>query len=299
MSDVPARLRALGRVRAVVLGVVGVALVAGAWDLYKAFGPTDGVLVGERTLILPRASDLAMPHTWEMVQRLFEPVTGLVGAADAWRAVLDACLFTVGIAARGWIIGVVVGLLLALLMSRFRVAESALLPWIVLSQTVPLIAIAPLVRRWGSDLEILGRPWTSDYSVAVIAAYLAFFPVAVGALRGLKSPDRTHLDLMHAYGVGWWRSLVTLRLPSSVPFLLPALRLAAASAVIGTVVAEVSIGLKGGIGRMVIDFAQSASSDPAKAWAPIFGAIAVGLVAAGAVGLLGLLLRPFRFEQAA
>ena len=293
----PAYLALLVRVRSVVLGLLGIALVAGAWDLYKAFGPTDGLRVGEQTLVLPRASDLAMPHTWEMVQRLFEPVTGLVGAPDAWEAVLDACVFTLGIAARGWLIGVVVGLALALLMSRFRIAESALLPWIVLSQTVPLIAIAPLVRRWGSGIEIVGQPWTSEYSVAVIAAYLAFFPVAVGALRGLKSPDRTHLDLMRSYGVGWWRGLLTLRLPSSVPYLLPALRLAAASAVIGTVVAEVSIGLRGGIGRMVIDYAQSASSDPAKAWAPIFGAVAVGLVAAGAVGLLGLALRPFRFEQ--
>ena len=79
-----------------------------------------------------------------------------------------------------------------------------------------------------------------------------------------------------------------------MPFLLPALRLGAASAVIGAVVAEVSIGLRGGIGRMVVEYAQSASGDPAKAWAPIFGAVAVGLVAAGAVGLIGLALRPFR-----
>ena len=91
--------------------------------------------------------------------------------------------------------------------------------------------------------------WESWYSVAVIAAYLAFFPVAVGMLRGLKSPDATHLDLMRTYGVGWGRTLISLRLPASVPFLLPALRLAAAAAVIGTVVAEVSIGLRGGIGR--------------------------------------------------
>ena len=288
---------ALTRVRAIVLGLLGVALLAGTWDLYKAFGPADGVRVGEQTLILPRANDLAMPHTWEMVRRLGDPVSSLVGADSTLRAVLDASAFTLAIAARGWVIGVVVGLLLALLMSRFRIAESALLPWVVLSQTVPLIAIAPLVRRWGSQLEIGGFQWENDHSVAVIAAYLAFFPVAVGALRGLKSPDRTHLDLMQAYGVGWWRSLLTLRLPSSVPYLLPALRLAAASAVIGTVVAEVSIGLRGGVGRMVIEYAQSASSDPAKPWAPIFGAVAVGLVAAAVVGLLGLLLRPYRTAE--
>ncbi len=285
------------RSRAVVLGVLGIAAVVATWDVYKAFGPEQGVLVGD-TRVLPRTTELAMPHSWEMVQRFGEPVTGLAGAPDAFDAVLDASLFSLGLAARGWAIGVVVGLILALLMSRLRILESALLPWVILSQTVPLIAIAPLVRRWGSEIEIGGYVWSSEDSVAVIAAYLAFFPVAVGALRGLKSPDRTHLDLMRAYGVGWWRGLLTLRLPASVPYLLPALRLAAASAVIGAVVAEVSIGLKGGLGRMVIDYAVAASGDPAKPWAPIFGAVAIGLVAAGAIGLLGLALRPFRLTGA-
>ncbi|MFW6868935.1 ABC transporter permease [Nocardioides sp. CPCC 206347] len=286
------------RSRAVVLGILGVAAVVATWDLYKALGPEQGVLLGD-TRILPRTTDLAMPHSWEMVQRFTEPVTSLAGAPDAFSAVYDASMFSLGLAARGWLIGVVVGLLLALVMSRFRIVESALLPWVVLSQTVPLIAIAPLVRRWGSEIEIGSHVWTSQDSVAVIAAYLAFFPVAVGALRGLKSPEATHLDLMRAFGIGWWRTLLTLRIPASVPYLLPALRLGAASAVIGAVVAEVSIGLKGGLGRMVIDYAVAASGDPAKPWAPIFGAVAIGLLAAGAVGLLGLALRPFRLTGVA
>jgi NitT/TauT family transport system permease protein len=286
------------RLRGALLGIAGVLALAAAWDLYKALGPEDGVLVGD-TLVLPRTTDLAMPHTWEMVQRLFEPTTSMVGAPTVFEAVAEASLFTLKIAAAGWVIGVVVGLLLALLMSRFKVAEQGLLPWVVLSQTVPLIAIAPLVRRWGAQVEFGSFSWENEYSVALIAAYLAFFSVTVGALRGLKSPARTHLELMHAYGVGWWRSLVTLRLPASVPYLLPALRLGAASAVIGTVVAEVSIGLRGGIGRMVVEYAQSAGGDPAKAWAPIFGAVAVGLVAAGAVGLIGLALRPFHLTESA
>jgi NitT/TauT family transport system permease protein len=143
-----------------------------------------------------------------------------------------------------------------------------------------------------------GFTWSSEHSVAVIAAYLAFFPVAVGLLRGLKSPDVTHLDLMRTYGTGWGGTLLRLRLPSSVPYLLPALRLAAASAVIGTVVAEVSIGLRGGIGRLVIEYAQAAGGDPAKPWAPIFGAILVGLVAAGVVALIGAGLRPYRRTEA-
>jgi NitT/TauT family transport system permease protein len=272
---------------------LGVLAVAGLWEAYKDFGPNDGVVV-HGVIVLPRASDLAMPHVWDMVDKFSEPVNVFAGDQTVWSAVWDACLFTLRLAATGWVIGVVVGFALAILMARFRIAERALLPWIVLSQTVPLIAIAPLVRRWGSQIHIFGSTWSSENSVAVIAAYLAFFPVAVGALRGLRSLDATHVDLLRAYGVGWWRGLATLRLPASVPYLLPALRLAAASAVIGTVVAEVSIGLRGGVGRMIIEYAQSAGGDPAKPWAPIFGAIGVGLVAAGVVGAIGLLLRPYR-----
>jgi len=278
--------------RGLGLGLLGVLLLAVTWELYKELGPEAGVVVGDRA-ILPRTGDRAMPHVWDIFTRIAAPATGR-GGDPLWLVVVQAGLFTLRIAAIGWLVGVVVGMTLALLMQRLQLAEAAVLPWVVLSQTVPLIAIAPLVRRWGSQIHLGSFVWSNENSVAVIAAYLAFFPVSVGLLRGLKAPDSTHVDLMRTYGIGWWRTLVSLRLPASVPYLLPALRLAAASAVIGTVVAEVSIGLRGGIGRLVIEYAQAAGGDPAKPWAPIFGAVAVGLVAAGFVALLGLLLRPYR-----
>jgi len=280
------------RVGGLLLGLLGILALVVVWEVYKTLGPEAGVRLGDRA-ILPRTGDRAMPHVWDMVTRLGEPATGRRGG-PLWTVVLAACLFTLKIAALGWVVGVLVGGALALLMQRLRLAEAAVLPWIVLSQTVPLIAIAPLVRRWGSSLSFGGFTWSSEHSVAVIAAYLAFFPVSVGLLRGLKAPEATHLDLMRTYGTGWWGTLLRLRLPASVPYLLPALRLAAASAVIGTVVAEVSIGLRGGVGRLVIEYAQAAGGDPAKPWAPIFGAVGVGLVAAGFVALLGLALRPYR-----
>jgi NitT/TauT family transport system permease protein len=285
----------LRHLRTIGLGLLGVLLLAAAWELYKSVGPEAGVKLGDRA-VLPRTGDRAMPHVWDMLTRLGDPAQGRRSAA-LWTVVLSACLFTLKIAAVGWVVGVAVGMALALLMQRLRLAEAAVLPWVVLSQTVPLIAIAPLVRRWGSQIEIGSFAWSNENSVAVIAAYLAFFPVSVGLLRGLKSPDATHVDLMRTYGVGWWRTLASLRLPASVPYLLPALRLAAASAVIGTVVAEVSIGLRGGVGRLVIEYAQAAGGDPAKPWAPIFGAVAVGLVAAAFVALLGLALKPYRRSE--
>jgi NitT/TauT family transport system permease protein len=285
------------RVRTITLGVLGVVLVALAWEVYKAVGPATGVVLGGHT-VLPRTSDRAMPHVWDMISGLGDPAVGRRGD-PLWLAVLHAMIFSLRIAAVGWVMGLVVGVGLALIMVRVRLAEAAVLPWVVLSQTVPLIAIAPLVGRWGAQLRIGPFGWTNEASVAVIAAYLAFFPVAVGLLRGLKSPEPTHFDLMRTYGVGWGPTLLRLRLPASVPYLLPALRLAAASAVIGTVVAEVSIGLRGGLGRMVIEFAQSAGGNPAKPWAPIFGTVVVGLLAAGFVALLGSFLRAYRRTEVA
>ena len=286
------------RLRGILLGTVGVVLLGVLWEFYKAIGPATGVVVNGLT-ILPRTNDLAMPHLATMSTRLFEPVTSAAGSPALWSAVVQAAGFSLGVAGVGWLIGVVVGMLLAILMQRFRTAESALLPWVVLSQTVPLIALAPLVAGIGSQVRFGEARWQDWMSVALIASYLAFFPVSVGALRGLESPDREHVELMRTYAVGWWRTLVSLRFPASIPYLLPALRLAAANAVIGTVVAEVSIGLRGGVGRMMIEYASAASGDPGKPWAPIFGAVVIGLIAAGLVAAIGLTLRKYRRGEVA
>ncbi|WP_240771016.1 ABC transporter permease subunit [Nocardioides sp. GY 10113] len=292
----PRARRVLGRMRAALLGLLGLLAVAAAWEGYKALAPEDGVVIGE-SRVLPRSTDLAMPHVWDMVRRLFEPTTSISEEA-LWQTVAAAALLSLGIAAVGWAVGTTVGLLLAVAMARVRVVEWGLLPWIVLSQTVPLIAFAPIVRSWGSRIEIGGWEWPSWLSVAVIASYLAFFPVAVGALRGLQAHSAIHADLMRAYAAGWWSTLLRVRIPSAVPYLLPALRLGAASAVVGTIVAEVSTGYLDGIGRLLVSYAGQASGDPAKAWAPIFGAIALGLVAGAAVTLIGVLMRPYRRGEA-
>lgn len=280
-------------VRRWVWGLVGIASVAVLWELYKFLGPDDGVVIGGLR-VLPRTTDLAMPHVWDMGARLLEPVTRAPTANPLWLEVASAALVTLGISAVGWLVGVVVGIALALVMQRWRIAEWGLLPWIVLSQTVPLIAFAPVVRSWGSRVEIGSFEWKDWMSVALIASYLAFFPITVGALRGLQSPDRNHVELMHTYAATYPQTLLRLRFPAAVPYLIPALRLGAANAVIGAVVAEVSTGQQGGIGRILIQYAGQASGDPSKAWGPIFGAIALGLVAAGSVALLGAILKNYR-----
>ena len=270
------------RVLAILAGLL--ALVA-LWEGYKAVGNPDGtVLFGVR--VLPRADDLSMPHVWTVVQRLGKPE--LTGGRPVWIVVLQACLFTLGITAVGFLVGAAVGLLLAIAMQRFRLVERGLLPYVILSQTVPLVALAPLVAGWGGTIM---PPWAT---VAVIASYLAFFPIAVGALRGLAGPNRASVELFTSLAAGWWTTLRRLRLPAAVPAIIPAVRLAAAAAVVGAIVAEISTGTRGGIGRLIIEYAQTATGDPSQLYAAILGAAVLGLVAAALVSLLDRALWRYR-----
>jgi NitT/TauT family transport system permease protein len=273
--------------------VSGVVLLVLLWEGYKLFGSPDGFSVHDVRL-LPRADDDSMPHVWSILQRFTEPEISSAGSSSVLVAVVKAVWFSFRISVAGWIGGVLVGVLLAVLMQRFRTAEDALLPYIVISQTVPLVAIAPVVVGWGGNLAVFGQPWQPWMSVAVISGYLAFFPVAVGTLRGLNSPHPAQLGLMYSYAASWWQTLIRLRLPASVGHLVPALRLGAAASVIGTIVAEISTGTRGGIGRLIIEYAQSATGDPARPWTAIVGAAGLGLVVAGLVGLLDVGLGRFQ-----
>jgi NitT/TauT family transport system permease protein len=155
------------------------------------------------------------------------------------------------------------------------------------------------VFAWGGNLHLFGLEWRPWMSVSVIAAYLAFFPVAIGALRGLASPSPVQTELLSSLAASWWQTLLRLRLPASVPYLIPALKLAAAAAVIGAIVAEISTGLRGGIGRLIISYAQLATGDPARVYAPIIGAALMGVIAVGLISLLEIGLRRYTSEGAA
>jgi len=275
-----------------VLGVLGgVVLLMLLWEGYKAVGDPEGTkLFGTR--VLPRADDQSMPHLLDVVRRLSRPE--LTGGRPVWHVVFDACLFTLGVTAVGFAAGTLIGFILAALMQRFRVVERGLLPYVVLSQTVPLVALAPLIAGWSGALSFGPYPWEPWMTVAVIAAYLAFFPVAVGLLRGLQSPTASGVELMRSYAAGWWRTFLKLRLPAALPYLFPALRLAGAAAVVGAVVGEISTGTRGGIGRLVIEYSREATSDPAKVYTAMAGAALLGLVVAAFVGLLELPLMRHR-----
>ena len=268
--------------------LLALALVAAIWELYKLVGPQDGGTILGWT-ILPRANDTAMPHVWEMLSRYAEPERR-GSSTPIVIVVLQGAWFTFRIAFVGFAIGTAFGLGLGILMARFKVVERGLLPYLVISQTVPLIALAPLVVSWGGRLSIGGFEWPRWLSAAVMGAFLAFFPVAVGTLKGLTSTPPASLELMDSYGASWRQTLFKLRFPAAFPFMIPALKLAATASVIGVIVAELSTGLAGGVGRLIIEYARQATGDPSKVFAAVIVTALLGLVMVGLVSLADVTL---------
>ena len=274
--------------RKTALFVVAVFAVGCLWELYKLIGPVDGGTVfGWR--VIPKASDRAMPHTWDMVARLLEPENRSGGSPIAV-TVAGYSWYTLRLAAAGLAIGGVVGIGLAVLMARWRIASRAILPWVIMSQTVPLIALAPQVVSWSGKIDLFGWEWPRWASVCALAAFLSFFPVAVGTLKGLTSVPAASLELMDTYAVPWRVTLVKLRFPAAVPFIIPSLKLAATLSVVGVIVSEISTGIRGGIGRAVISYQQASTGDAEKIYAAVFGAAALGLALFGSVVLLDVIV---------
>src|SRR4051812_47273651 len=204
------RTRMRARLRRVVMFGLALLVVCACWELYKTVGPqAGGKIFGAR--LLPKSENRAMPHVWDMARRFGRPEQR-GSSRTVGQAVAEGAWYTFRLASVGLLIGVVVGMALAILMARFRVVERGLLPWLIVSQTVPLIALAPLVVSWGGRLHIAGFAWQRWMSVSVIAGFLAFFPIAIGALRGLTSPPAAAVELLASYAAPWRATLFKLRL---------------------------------------------------------------------------------------
>jgi NitT/TauT family transport system permease protein len=262
---------------------VAFALVAALWEAYKAVGPENGgTVLGIR--VLPRTADRAMPHVWQMVSRLDHPeVRG--GKETILRVVAEATWYSFRVAFLAFVIGAILGIAVAVLMARFRIAERALMPYLIVSQTVPIIVLGPLIiglMAYGSR-DLVSKTWIA---AVLLGVFLAFFPVAVATLRGLQSTPATSLELMDSLASPWWRTLLKLRFPAAVPFIAPALRIAGAAAVVGVIVAEISLGVPAGVGRLILSYGQDATTDPPKLYTAVFGAATLGLVMAVVVALI-------------
>ncbi len=187
--------------------------------------------------------------------------------------------------ALGFLLGGFVGFGLSLLVVHVPSLDRGLMPWIVASQTVPIVALAPMI------VVILNRvSVTGLFPKAVIAAYLSFFPVAVGMVKGLRSPEPLHLDLMRTYSASRPQVLRLLRLPASLPFLFASLKVGVAASLVGTVVAEVTKSEDGGLGARLL--AGSYYGQTVQIWAALVVAAFCGAALVGIVsGIEAVVLR--------
>ena len=234
-----------------VVGFLGVlAIVVVAWEVYKVVGKAlGGVVPGTELRLRPPPDDRTMPHTWDVILQLFRPVRRngeltlfLLG---------KAALFTLREAFVGFVVGGVIGFGLGVAFVRSTLAERAFMPYVVASQTVPIIAIAPMVVVWGGQLEI--PQWLS---VAIIAAYLTFFPVTINTVRGLRSPATTAMEMMRSYAASPSQVLWKLQVPAALPYIFTALKVSATASVIGAIVGELPAGFRDGLGRALLEFSQ-------------------------------------------
>ena len=186
-----------------------------------------------------------MPAPHQVVADIYESLTEW--PIDSPRNLLYHVAVTGQSTLLGFVMGTALGLLLSVLIVHSRTLDRALMPWIVASQTVPVLAIAPIV------LVILGTLGFSGVAPkAVIAMYLCFFPVTVAMVQGLRSPQRIETEMLHTYAASRWQALWVLRLPSALPFLFPALRVGVAAGLVGAMVAELPTGAQAGLGARLL-----------------------------------------------
>ena len=143
------------------------------------------------------------------------------------------------------------------------------MPYVVASQTIPIVALAPLI------IYLVGH---NVSSVVIIATYLSFYPVTIAMLRGLRSPDPRALELMRSYAAGRWAVLWKVRFPASLPYLFTALKITATASIVGAIVGEGPGGIQAGLGRAILFFAQQYTVAPEKLWGAILFTALLGII---------------------
>ncbi len=181
----------------------------------------------------------------------------------------------------GFVMGTALGIALAVGIVHVRTLDRSLMPWIIASQTIPILAIAPMI------IVVLGNAgFTGVVPKAIISMYLCFFPVAIGMVKGLRSPDRLQLDLMRTYNATPLQVFTMLRWPSSTPFLFASLKVAIAISLVGAIVGELPTGAQAGLGaRMLVG---SYYGQTIQIWSAL---IVAALLAGAMVGAIGMIER--------
>ena len=256
---------------AVIVGVVVL------WEGVKVFGGTPwrepGALPGAPILWNPPfrwpfATDLNLPHIWNIILAFGEPWQR--GAdKNVAQFLVEAALYTWREALIGFFFGALLGLVLATIFVHSRLLERALVPYVIASQTVPIVALAPMI------VFAVGANVTS---VVIIATDLTFFPVTIAMIRGLRSFDPRAMELMRSYAASRAEVYWKLRLPASLPYLFTALKISATASIVGAIIGEGPGGISEGLGRVIIQFNQYYITGPEKLWAAIIVSALLGIV---------------------
>jgi NitT/TauT family transport system permease protein len=263
--------RERGWARRVTVFVAFAALILVAWEGVKLVGGDpwrgDGWL-WEPPLDIWFASDLLLPHVWDIFGALAAPVQRGSDASLA-QFLVGAAMYTWREAAIGFVVGALIGIGLAAAFVHSKLLERALVPYVIASQTIPIVALAPMiVFAFGQNVA----------SVVIIATYLTFFPVTIAMIRGLRSPDPRALELMRSYAATAWDVYRKVRLPASLPYLFTALKIAATASIVGAIIGEGPGGIPDGLGRAILNFNQSYITSPEKLWGAILVSALLGVV---------------------
>ena len=235
-----------------------------------------------RDTMAQRRPMLPPPH--QVAQALWDGVTKQ--PVTSKRSLVYHSWVTIEATLAGFFLGIAVGMLMAMGIVYFRVIDASLMPWAVISQTIPIVALAPMIVVLSNSLGLGERLGIENrlVSKAIIAAYLSFFPVLVGMVKGLRSPDAMQLDQLATYSATGWQSFVKLRLPASMPYFFASLKVAIAAALVGAIVGELPTGAVEGLGaRMLV---ASQFGQPLLMWAALFAAAAVAGVLILIVGAI-------------
>lgn len=281
----------IGRFARTALALLAFFAISGLiWETLKWFGGTpwrfENILgtgvdyFHDPPLRVLQFSDRQLPHIWDIAYELVEPVRR--GSDETLlQFLLGAAAFTLRQAVIGFLLGAFIGIGIASIFVHSIRSERAFMPYVVASQTIPIVALAPVIAL------AVGLGPTA---VVIVATYLTFFPVTIAQLRGLRSPDPRAMELMRSYGASRWDIYRKLRFPASVPFLFTALKVAATWAIIGAIIGEGPGGVGEGLGKAIISFSQQYITGPEKLWATILIASLVGIVAYLAVRAVEVLI---------
>ena len=260
------------RRRSVLSFVVVLAVLVVLWEGYKLVWTSIGIIAPVRP------DNVTMPHVWDILLELAEPASR--GGAPLIWFLAKGSLITLGEALVGFVVGGAIGFGFGVLFVRSRFAERAFMPYVVASQTVPILALAPMVVIWGRQLDV-----PSWIVVSTIATYLTFFPVTINTLRGLRSPQATAVELMRSYAATPNDVLWKLRVPSALPYIFTSLKISASASIIGAIIGELPASVGDGLGRAIFQFASRFAVVSPKLYATLLITCLVGI---GFVGLVAL-----------